>query len=154
MAGYAVADKLDVAVIATADEHPLFAADVHLPQDGVVSLLLPQAGLTALGCANFLNSKRDFLRRRIAVGVQAQHVTLLQGAGLALVQVAVVVPGRALGGGIGHGPAVLGAGHHELHLAHVVAAQHKAAIAPTAKHKGSCRAGKGQLLAVAPLADG
>ena len=42
----------------------------------------------------------------------------------------------------------------ELVFPHVVAAQHKAAIAPTAKHKGSCRAGKGQLLAVAPLADG
>ena len=85
--------------------------------------------------------KRDFLRRRIAIGVQAQHVTLLQGAGLALVQVAVVVPGRALGGGIGHGPAVLGAGHHELHLAHVVAAQHiitlsTAANAVTARRQG------------------
>ena len=67
-------------LIATADEHPLFAADIHLPQDGVVlALLLPQAGLAALGCANFLNSKRDFLRRRIAVGVQAQHIALLQG---------------------------------------------------------------------------
>ena len=148
MAGYAVADKLDVAVIATADEHPLFAADIHLPQDGVVSLLLPQAGLAALGCANFLNSKRDFLRRRIAVGVQAQHVTLLQGAGLALVQVAVVVPGRALGGGIGHGPAVLGAGHHELHLAHVVAAQHIFTLSTAAKTVTARRQGDALFVAL------
>ena len=38
MAGDAVADQLDVAVIPAADQHPFFAAYIHLAQDGLGGL--------------------------------------------------------------------------------------------------------------------
>lgn len=59
MAGDPVADQLDVAVIATADQHPLFAADVHLPQDSGIGLLLP--GLPAAPCTVRISSTRKVI---------------------------------------------------------------------------------------------
>ena len=58
----AVADQLDVAVVTAADEHPLFALDVDLAQDGGVGLFLPGAGGAALHGADFLDAESDLLR--------------------------------------------------------------------------------------------
>lgn len=63
-------------------------------------------------------------------------------------QVAVVVPGRALSRGIGHGPALFGVGHDELHLADVIAAQHVLALGAAAKAIAARREGDALLIAL------
>ena len=154
VAGNTVAGQLHIAVLAAADQDAALAAHIQLPQHGGVGRFPPQGGGT-LALADFLHAEGDFLCGFVAVGIQADHIPRLQGHFLTGMDIAVIVPGAAgRGACVLHQPGIVFVFDCELVFPHVVAAQHKAAIAPTAKHKGSCRAGKGQLLAVAPLADG
>ena len=77
MAGDAVIDELDVAVVAAPDEYAALAADVCLAQDGVGGLLLFRGHAVALHAGDLLDAEGDLLRVRVAVGVQADDVAAL-----------------------------------------------------------------------------
>ena len=77
MAGDAVIDELDVAVVAAPDEYAALAADVCLAQDGVGGLLLFRGHAVALHAGDFFDAEGDLLRVRVAVGVQADDVAAL-----------------------------------------------------------------------------
>ena len=133
VAGYAVADELDVAVIAAADEHPLLAADVHFPQDGVGGLFFYRGHAVALHVGDFFHAEGDFLRVGVAVGVQTDDIAALQDARLAGVQIAIVEPGAVVAAVVGDDPPAVLEGDGELVIAHTVAAQHVLALGAAAK---------------------
>ena len=96
MAGDAVIDELDVAVVAAPDEYAALAADVCLAQDASVVCSFFGAMPSPLHAGDLLDAEGDLLRIRVAVGVQADDVAALQNTRLAGLKIAVVVPGAVV----------------------------------------------------------
>ena len=151
MAGDAVIDELDVAVIAAADEHPLLAADIHLPQDGVGGLFFYRGRAVALHVGDFFHAEGDFLRVGVAVGVQTDDIAALQDARLAGVQIAIVEPGAVVAAVVGDDPPAVLEGDGELVIAHTVATQHVLALG--AAPKAVAARGQRDALLIAQLGD-
>ena len=148
VAGDTVAGKLNVAVLAAADQHPALAAQVDLAQDGVVLVLLAQAARFGVG-ADLLHAEGDLLRGVVAVGVQADHVAFLQAAALAGAQVTVVVPGGGPAAVVAQLPAFPVIFQRKLAVADVIAAQHIIAARPAPEAAGGLGGRQQDALAVA-----
>ena len=151
MAGDAVIDELDVAVVAAPDEYAALAADVCLAQAGVGGLLLFRGHAIALHAGDLLDAKGDLLRVRVAVGVQADDVAALQNTRLAGLKIAVVVPGAVVAAAVGDAPLTVRKADGELVVADVVAAQHVLALG--AAPKAVAARGQRDALLIAQLGD-
>ena len=151
MAGDAVADQLDVAVVPAADQHPLFAAYIHLAQDGLGGLLFYRGHAVTLHIGDLLHAEGDLLRVGVAVGVQPDDIPRLQHTGLPRLKIAVVVPCAVVAGTVRHDPAILFIGDGKLVVADTVAAQHILTLRTAAEPVGAGR--QRNALLVAQLGD-